>query len=349
MVPIPARKRTVLEILGFLVEYSTLKARSPATVSTEETERINHIDFLCSAYELPKEVRDGVLEYHLPQLRPIDITVAATHQRPSWCITDHAEFMHWRHRRLIFRTDDLDVRSVHDKVTAAQNFITNVLFDANHPAHLPTLGQGQKKIMFQVILRADLAVGGMPVIEEDNLMALWAFLHVLNGQYKHIKLAFVFKDSSDPNNVSSATKREIAPDDSGPLAVIKQNMLSILLTAMIRYAECLHTDRAVPPAEKWKRYLPQDVAADASIPDIRKYHRAREYTTFHARRQVEKIFHTRQKQGFLQKHMCDAFGVGWPMDDTTIKLYTSQLGEPHFPLDLGPFMKEGEADPLGDL
>ncbi|THX45531.1 hypothetical protein D6D08_10387, partial [Aureobasidium pullulans] len=228
------QKRLSLRLLGLEAEYTVLTAINPAARTYEEDARIKELDFLCLAHGLPSEVKNHVLEYYIPGLEPVDIADPANHSRPTWCTDNEAEFLYWRHTRFIFRTDDLTRTNLDNKINAAQTFIQNILRSTTHSARLFYM-QPKKKVIFEIYLKIDLSVGGAAEIDDENLEALWRLLELLNGEMEHLQLKFIWKNDTNPNDISAATKREVATNNSAPFAAIKQNLLAIVLAAARHY------------------------------------------------------------------------------------------------------------------
>ncbi|THZ32451.1 hypothetical protein D6C90_08639 [Aureobasidium pullulans] len=68
--------------------------------------------------------------------------------------------------------------------------------------------QPKKKVIFEIYLKIDLSVGGAAEIDDENLEALWRLLELLNGEMEHLQLKFIWKNDTNPNDISAATKRE---------------------------------------------------------------------------------------------------------------------------------------------
>ncbi|THW45828.1 hypothetical protein D6D22_03400 [Aureobasidium pullulans] len=244
------QKRLALRLLNLEAEYTVLTAINPATRTYEEDARIKELDFLCLAHGLPSEVKNNVLEYYIPGLEPVDIADPANHTRPTWCTDNEAEFLYWRHTRFIFRTDDLTRTNLDNKINAAQTFIQNNLRSTTHPARLFYM-QPKKKVIFEIYLKIDLSVGGAAEIDDENLEALWRLLELLNGEMGHLQLKFIWKNDTNPNDLSAATKREVATNNSGPFVAIEQNLLTIVLAAARHYTTCMHAPATINSIKRW--------------------------------------------------------------------------------------------------
>ncbi|TIA27630.1 hypothetical protein D6C79_10573 [Aureobasidium pullulans] len=244
------QKRLSLRLLGLEAEYTVLTAINPAARTYEEDARIKELDFLCLAHGLPSEVKNHVLEYYIPGLEPVDIADPANHSRPTWCTDNEAEFLYWRHTRFIFRTDDLTRTNLDNKINAAQTFIQNILRSTTHSARLFYM-QPKKKVIFEIYLKIDLSVGGAAEIDDENLEALWRLLELLNGEMGHLQLKFIWKNDANLNDVSAATKREVAANNSGPFVAIEQNLLTIVLAAARHYTTCMHAPATINSIKRW--------------------------------------------------------------------------------------------------
>ncbi|CAD0030403.1 unnamed protein product [Aureobasidium pullulans] len=328
------QKRLALRLLNLEAEYTVLTAINPATRTYEEDARIRELYFLCLAHGLPSEVKNNVLEYYIPGLEPVDIADPTNHTRPTWCTDDEAEFLYWRHTRFIFRTDDLTRTNLDNKINAAQTLIQNNLCSTAHPARLFYM-QPKKKIIFEIYLKIDLSVGGAAEIDDENLEALWRLLELLNGEMEHLQLKFIWKNDTNPNDISAATKREVATNNSAPFAAIKQNLLAIVLAAARHYTTCMHAPATVNPITRWARYLSPMTATDPATTDAHKFAFARDWSTLRVSGQVSRMWTTRNKRGFVLWSLCGMFNVPIPRDDGGAATYGWWMGTPTFPLDLG--------------
>ncbi|THY02483.1 hypothetical protein D6D03_05085 [Aureobasidium pullulans] len=67
----------------------------------------------------------------------------------------------------------------------------------------------------------DLSIGGAAEIDDENLEALWRLLELLDGEMGDLQLKFIWKNDTNPNDISAATKREVATNNSAPFVAIK--------------------------------------------------------------------------------------------------------------------------------
>ena len=328
------QKRLALRLLNLEAEYTILTAINPATRTYEEDARIKELDFLCLAHSLPSEVKNNVLEYYIPGLEPVDIADPTNHSRPAWCTDNEAEFLYWRHARFVFRTDNLTRTNLDNKINAAQTFIQNNLRYTTHPARLFYM-QPKKKIIFEIYLKIDLSVGGAAEIDDENLEALWRLLELLDGEMEHLQLKFIWKNDTNPNDLSAATKREVAANNSGPFTAIKQNLLAIVLAAARHYTTCMHAPATINPITRWARYLSPMTATDPHTTDAHRFALARDWSNLQVSGQVSRMWTTRNKRGFVLWSLCGMFNVPIPRDDGGAATYGWWMGTPTFPLDLG--------------
>jgi len=193
-----------------------------------------------------------------------------------------------------------------------------------------------KQITFEILIRWDFVPNFLPEISLPNIDALFDLLGVLDGDVDRIRLEFLFKDSRIVYSRDPTTKEEIAPNNHGPLRIMKAKMLDLLQTAMAAYRDFFHAPHRVTSATAFGLHMnTYRITNPMATTDI-LHMRARDWLADHCCDLFDSMWDTyRRRSGFVKYHMLQAFKMDqvYYDRDLDVQEYIQRgLGIPFLPM-----------------
>ena len=324
-------------MIGTLIEYDFLVSHNPATLNLEQQEylreRVETLELEARIRStLPYDVHRQIHRHVLRDAEPIDITSTVSRVAPSYYTDRHAEFDYWRFTPFVYRTDN-----VHDSVVSmnALEFVDGVLLNCNHMARFHAM-KPLKQITFEILIRWDFVPNFLPEISLPNIDALFDLLGVLDGDVNRIRLEFLFKDSRIVYSRDPTTKEEIAPNNFGPLRIMKAKILDLLQTAMAAYRDFFHAPHRVTSATAFGLHMSTYRITNPMATNDILHMRARDWLADHCCDLFDGMWDTyRRRSGFVKYHMLQAFKMDqvYYDRDLDVQEYIQRgLGIPFLPM-----------------